>query len=138
VLANLYSMCVAVTVRFSRPRVAMHSAPTCCPAAWCVQREAAESARVVLAGAEKPRLRGDSVPQASCSGESRTVPTTRLGKTFLTIKPLETRSANGTLAMSGKKVRRLARFAGCEKTGAKRQRWLLLGDVSMPNIRRTK
>jgi hypothetical protein len=66
VLANLYSMCVAVTVRFSGPRVAIHSGPTCCPAAWCVPREAAESARVVLAGAEKPRLRSDSLPQASC------------------------------------------------------------------------
>jgi len=64
VLANLYSMCVAVTVRFSRSRVAMHSAPTCCPAAWCVPREAAESARAVLASAEKSRLRSDSVPKA--------------------------------------------------------------------------
>ena len=66
VLVNLNSMCGAVTEGFSRARVATRSAPTCCLAAWCVPREAAESARVVLAGAEKPRLRSDSVPEAGC------------------------------------------------------------------------
>ena len=127
-LGNLYGICVAVTVRFSWPSVAMHSAPTCCPTACCVPQEAAESVRVVLAGAEKPRLRSDSVPQAGCWSESRTVPTTWLWKTFPTIKPLETRSAKETLALSGEKISALSARRGIlidgRKTGEMPASWV--------------